>query len=298
MEVVYMALTTPLFEDPQTRLNATFMQAIREGFAERLERVRILAAQRVEALDRIKARDAEALQVYVKIAKKAEIMTVDRFACAIHLSELKPRADIVDDNEGCCPICQNSYTVLSITNNIQDILSDFPVRIKYCGHVVGRACLEQWMVTPKIDEARYPRRTCPTCRVEIEGVRPPTLPHGLESHVATTDRRAQDTLRELLHGYGLDTDECLESVLCCMSDEIAIEQVLGMIAEEKMKTGKTFDEEELMMIKKLEEIGKEKWVWGFKGDGVWKRLREEWMKSHDATKKRKRGRGSWSTVAA
>jgi hypothetical protein len=59
--------------------------------------------------------------------------------------------------EGGFPICQYSYTVLSTTNTVADLLSDFPVRINYCGHVVGRACLGKWMATPPLHEIKLYR---------------------------------------------------------------------------------------------------------------------------------------------
>jgi hypothetical protein len=287
-----MGLTNPNIPDPRLRLNAALIKVLHQGFPDNLEHVSRLATQRVDARDRVAAHGTEALQTHVKIARRAENNMVDGFACAIHLSELKPRSGVVDENQGCCPICQNSYTDLS-TNTAQDLLSDFPVRIKYCGHIVGKGCLEQWMDTPKIDEAKYPHRTCPLCRVKIEGVQVPRVPDGLLRHVTTTDRRAQDTLKEMLYGWDLDVEECLDSILACMSEEIAIEQLRGIITEERSKSGKLFEEEDKMLMQKLEELREEKWVWGFRGDGVWKGLREQWKQSLVAKKKKNVSR--WGT---
>ena len=276
-----MALTTRHFEDPRERLNETLMHVIESGYGEKQEQARIYAELREAALTRIQARDQEGLFVYERIVRKSEAKNLDWFACAVHLSELEGK-------EGSCPICQKSYTVVDEGNSFEEILSDFPVHIKYCNHIFGKACLEKWMETPKIDGSPNLKHTCPTCRVDLESRRLPRLPDGLRRHVIKTNPHAQETVKELLHGHELDTDDCLFSVLACMSDEIAIEQVQGLIAEETLKTGERFLDGDLIMAGKLEDIRLEKGFWGFKkGDAVWKAMREKWMKSPEALERKR-----------
>jgi hypothetical protein len=174
-------------------------------------------------------------------------------------------------------VCQKSYSDLA-ANTAQDLLSDFPVRIKHCGHIIGKACLERWMVTPKIDAAKYPHRTCPLCRVKIEGVPAPPVPTGLRDHM-NMNRRANETLRELFYGWDMEVEECLDTIVACMSVEIACEEVLAIIKRQKGKTRWGYEADENMLKDKMEQVNRQKWVWGFRGERVWRQLRNEWMKS-------------------
>jgi hypothetical protein len=154
---------------------------------------------------------------------------------------------------------------------IEDLLADFPVRIKQCGHIVGKACLERWMITPKIDEAKYPYRTCPLCRTKIEGVKTPKVPQTLLKHLRA-DRRALETVHELVYGYDIELNECLDLVVACMSEDIACKELLAEVVG-------GYDREEKYLSDKLAELRKETWAWGFRGHSVWAKLRDEWMNS-------------------
>ena len=280
MEKLYMALTNCALPSPKERLDAAFALVLHFNFAESLKAVSERAVTFTTQFQRATIIDTEALEIHEKIFNKARSLEVDHFACATPLSEIKKiHASVIDDNAGCCPICQNSYTAM-FDFSIVELMSDFPVRIKYCGHVVGKACLEQWMNTPKIEEAKYPHRTCPLCRVKIEDVEAPKMPARLLQHLKT-NRRAIETLRELVYGWGLEPSECQDVVVRAMSEEIAIEQLLAEIAYQSLESGAhgCFEIEEEFLKAKMEDMDKVKWVWGFKGNGVWKELRDEWMNS-------------------
>jgi hypothetical protein len=277
MEKLYMALTNPDLPDAKQRANMTLLLVMEHNFANRLADVGRLVSQRLEAHERATQRDSEAAEIRELIVERTPDIKVDHFACAIPLATLKLRLNIVDENEDCCPICRNSYTDLS-TNTVEELQFDYPIRIKYCGHIIGKACLEQWMSTPKIDEAKYPHRTCPLCRVKIEGVPAPRYPASLKMHVKS-DRRAMDTMRELVYGWDMEIDECMDTIAACMSEEIACEELLGVIKEAAGSTRWGYEKDEKMLRDKLEELKKEKWVWGFRGEGMWRLMRNEWMAS-------------------
>lgn len=218
--------------------------------------------------------------IFERIYDRANLSRVDQFTCAVSLSQASCTSpSIVDDNAGCCPVCHCSYTDLC-TFPTRELLSDFPVRIKYCGHIVGKACLEQWMATPKIDEAKYPYRTCPLCRVKIEGVSEPRFPNGLLHHLKSS-RRGHETVREFVYGWDLELADCMVAVVGCMSDEIATEALLEEIAKKRTESGnhESYEEGEQILKERMEELSKEKWVWGFRGNRVWSKLRDEWMNS-------------------
>jgi hypothetical protein len=277
VEKLYMVLTDPGIPDPQQRMGMAVLLVLELNFTDKLADVSGLAAQRYEASLRTSALDREANDIRSQVVERARDIKVDHFACAIPLATLKLRPDIVDDNQGCCPVCQNSYTDLS-TNTLPDLLADFPVRIKYCGHIIGKTCLERWMSTPKIDEAKYPHRTCPLCRVKIEGVQPPPYPQSLRTHIKT-DRRATETLKELMYGWDVETDECLDTIAMCMSEEIACEELLGVVKGMAGKTRWGYEKDENTLEDKMKKLKEERWVWGFKGDRYWKQMRNEWMGS-------------------
>jgi hypothetical protein len=282
MDRLYMTLTSLDVSDPKQRLRITLLMVLELNFPDRLADVGKLGSQRVGAGQRALMLDSEANNIRTEIVERTHNIKVDHFACAIPLAELKSCPDIVDDNEGCCPVCQNSYTDLS-SNTLPQLLADYPVRIKHCNHVIGKACLEQWMSTPKIDEAKYPHRTCPLCRVKIEGVPAPRFPPSLKAHIKT-DRRATETLKELVYGWDMETDECLDTIAACMSEEIACEELLSVVKRLTGKTRWSFERDEKMLKDKLEKLKEERRVWGFRGDRVWRQMRDEWMASRMARK--------------
>jgi hypothetical protein len=277
MEKVYMTLTCPTEADPVQRLRMTILLVLELNFAEQLAHVSKLAKQRAKDIQRIATLNQDANDIRSSIVDRTREIMVDHFACAIQLARLELRADIVDENEGCCPICQNSYTDLT-TNTVTDLLADYPVRIKYCGHIIGKSCLEQWMSTPKIDEAKYPHRTCPLCRVKIEGVQAPPYPPSLKAHIKT-NRVASETLRELAYGWDMEIEECMNTIATCMSEEIACEELLVVIKSMVGKTRWGYENDEKMLKEKMEKVKQERWVWGVAGDRAWRHIRDEWMDS-------------------
>ncbi|KAF2023674.1 hypothetical protein EK21DRAFT_118545 [Setomelanomma holmii] len=277
MERLYMVLTNFKGADAGQGLKMAFIWVLQLNFADTLGPMGKLAAQRCEARERVLQRDSQVEETRVKIIDRLHEIKVDHFACAVPLSCLRPRPDVIDDNEGSCPVCQNSYSDLG-GNTAQELLSDYPVRIKYCGHIIGKACLERWIMTPKIDVAKYPHRTCPLCRVKIEGVRAPSVSSGLNLHLKR-DRRAMENLRELADGWDMEYEECLETIVACMSAEIAGEELLALIDRQKGKTRWGFEKDEKILRETMEGVNKEKWAWGFRGDHAWRQLRDEWMKS-------------------
>jgi hypothetical protein len=299
METLYMALTDYQLKSTEERLRAALGVVLLLNLAENLQDVSKLAAVRTDRIHRATTMDDELDDIRDTFVERTRSIRVDHFACAIPLSLLTTTANnvsVVDDNAGCCPICQNSYTALSTKPpgeslqatssegfQVEDLLADFPVRIKHCGHIVGKACLERWMSTPKIDEAKYPHRTCPLCRVKIEGVKTPEVPQALLKHLRE-DRRALETVRELMYGYDIELSECLDLTVACMSEEIACKELLAELGRSKTAmgggvNGQLYVREEKVFSDKLAELRKEKWAWGFRGDGIWGQLRDEWMDS-------------------
>lgn len=273
-ERLYIALTEDMLLSPRERLQAAHVVALHRNLMERLQDISKAAAIHNERMQRKPHDTVGFLCVLEGIMDRAHASVVDHFACAIPLSQLRDASDptVTDDNAMCCPICQHSYFNLA-EFSAKDLLDDYPVRIKHCGHVVGKACLERWMETPKIDEAKYPYRTCPLCRVKVEGVKAPEGPRGLKEHLKK-DRRAMEALFELIYGFGMDREDSVIAILSCMSDEIACTELLH---EVELNGGG--EEQVPMLTDKLEELQQEKRVWGFRGDAAWNPLKREWMDS-------------------
>lgn len=280
MDRMYMMLTDDTLTSPETRLQSAFVLVLHLNYAERLKDVVTLAAVRLGRIQYARQLDGDVHRTRERIGEDFDSLMVDHFACAIPLSSLaqSAAASIVDNNAGCCPICQNSYTDLSAFE-IEELLADYPVRLKHCGHIVGRGCLEQWMVTPKIDEAKYPHRTCPLCRMEMEGVEAPPVPPMLKRHLKT-DFRAIDTTKELLHGYDIDPEECPEAIVACLSRGIACDELLVEVHRQR-RAGDIASSEgrEEVLRKRREQVKQEMRAWGFRGDAAWRDIRVEWMDS-------------------
>ena len=216
-ESFYLALTDPELTDTVDRLKAAFVVALRHNLVHEFSGIPRHAEHHIKRFHRIRDMKADILEIHDNMAHKVLTAKVDHFACAVPLSTVK-HSTADTDHEGACPICQNSYTGTDFT--IEELLADYPVRIKHCGHVVGRSCLETWMVTPKIDEAKYPFRTCPLCRTAIEGTPLPPIPKDLRKHLKS-NRMAIETLYNIEEMADMDTEDCTDALLSCMSEEIA-----------------------------------------------------------------------------
>jgi hypothetical protein len=278
LEQLYMALSDHTISSIKERYKAGLKLVLRLDFMDRLKNVSKYAAEHRERQQRALDLKMNAPQTYGKIAARSRAIVVDHFACAIPLSQLRPStgASVVDDNVGCCPICQNSYTAIT-TFSVQDLLDDYPVRIKHCGHIIGKACLERWMMTPKIDEAKYPHRTCPMCRVKIEGVENPKIPDIIKRHVHN-NQKAKETARALLQGWYLQPEDSFEGILALMSKDIACEEFIAEIQRKQIEDNDhTLDKELKVLNTTIEGLSKEKWAWGFRGDAIWRKMRAEWM---------------------
>lgn len=279
-EHLYMTLTTPALPSPAERMKSASILVLHSNLAVRLEDVSSLTPERMERILCAKDSDPDLHKTCKGIFEKFCSIQVDHFACAVPLSSLQPpaTASVVDENAGACPICQHSYTDLS-NFEIQDLVADYPVRIKYCGHIVGKACLEQWMQTPKIDPAKYPHRTCPLCRVELEGVRPPPAPNMVKKKLRI-DRRAMDTVRELNNSYNMEYVDCYSVVAACISMSIACKELLAEVHGQKRDgVHAGFDEHEKILNEKLREVDREMAAWGFRENAAWKHICNSWMDS-------------------
>lgn len=279
-ERLYMALTDPTISSPGYRLKFAHILVLQLNLAERLQDVSNFISVRMERIQHAKELDSDLGSTQEAIVDKITSIKVDHFACAVPLSSLQPSAgaSMVDQNAGSCPVCQNSYTDLS-KFKIQDLIADYPVRIKYCGHILGKCCLEQWMVTRKIDPAKYPHRTCPLCRVQLEGVRAPPMPRLLKQHLKS-DRRAMETVQDLKYGFELEPEDCHDAVAACLSMSIACNELLAMIRGQKSdERNASSDEDEKILVERLEEVKKEMRAWGFRGKAAWKDICKEWRDS-------------------
>ncbi|KAI8933442.1 hypothetical protein NX059_010056 [Plenodomus lindquistii] len=286
-EKLYMTLTDPALPSYMDRLKSASILVVNLDLVAFLHDVCESAAKLSNRVLVAKNMDKDLQQTRRTIAEKVDIMIVDRFACAVPLSSLQSSAtpSVVDDNAGACPICQHSFT--DLTNfKAQDLIADYPVRIKYCGHVVGKSCLETWMDTPNADPAKYPDRACPVCRAKIEGVQEPPIPKALPTHLRS-DRRGMETVRDLIHNYGLERDECHEAVVACISRSIACTELLGELQRQKSNGDANLEENEKILVKMQEETVKEMRAWGFRGASPWKEISAKWMNSGVVLARRK-----------
>ncbi|KAL5117449.1 hypothetical protein ACEQ8H_004614 [Pleosporales sp. CAS-2024a] len=277
MEKLYMMLTDPTRSNLLQNLHSTGLLVLELKLAEQLSHVNQLVKQRSLCVQNAKKLNDDADTIRALMASRTQNGGIGHFACAIPLASLRHRPDIMDDNEGCCPICQNSYTDIS-SNLVQHLLADYPVRIKYCGHIMGKSCLERWMNIPKIDEAKYPHRTCPMCRVKIEGVKSPPYPDSLKKHVKTNGR-AMQTLREFAYGWDMEPDDCLDLIVTSMSDEIAYEEFL-VLFQNTPGMNQINREKDIKDVKdKIHAVKLERQLWGLGGDRIWRQMRDEWAAS-------------------
>lgn len=270
LETLYTLLTDTDEDDPQARLDLAFMMALHFDYPEKHKDTFEKLKQHADRLSKLSDPIEEALRR--RIVEKARSVKVDMFACAVPLSPIVSSGD-QDEHE--CPICRNSYHDFA-NFAIEDLVADYPVRIKYCGHVVGKSCLEMWMKTPLADAARFPNRTCPLCRTDIEGVVDPPAPEELWSHIENNPR-----VIKLIQSTGLDPEECVFAVQRLMSEQLALFELLNELVD-RMETeggeGDAIAKARTFLKRQLRKLGPEKTMWGFgRQEEKWEGLRKQWM---------------------
>lgn len=278
IERFFMAVTDPSLTSYGERLAAASDVALQRDFVNRLAAVKDKSHEHLERDRRAKTANGKAEDIRTSIINRIKTERIDHFACAVPLSTVQTMRE-TGDQEVSCPICHNSFTDAQ-TFSIEELLADYPVRIKYCGHIVGKACLEQWMDTPKIDEAKYPYRSCPLCRIKIEGVPVPAVPATVRNHI-NTDMKASANRRKLeeMSDCEVELEECLDAISACMSEEIASEELLAELTRRVSGSDAKLYAQRGFLREKLERLVMERWTWGFRGNTVWKKTRDEWMMS-------------------
>ncbi|KAJ4293493.1 hypothetical protein N0V90_008776 [Kalmusia sp. IMI 367209] len=274
LERLYMALSDLGFDDAEDRLDYAFALVLHYNYAEKHRDV-LKKLQEIEdrRLRLAKKKDGGET-VRARILDKVQSVKVDNFACAVPVSTI---ADSACEDDHACPICRNKYLDF-VTFPITDLISDYPVKIKYCGHVIGKGCLETWMATPLADPAKYPHRTCPLCRVEIEGGELPPPPRVITQHVDKHDK-----VVALIERLGLEDEECWDGLLRLISEEIALGELKTEVEGRMMVDN---GEEECLSKAKetlkqsLAELVEEKKVWGFGGrEKEWAKAKKEWVEA-------------------
>ncbi|KAF1962515.1 hypothetical protein CC80DRAFT_462673 [Byssothecium circinans] len=283
LERLYMALTHPDEDDLddddewdyEDHLEVAFLITMHYNYAEKYANV----LQKLQ--ERTARRPNKSLspiqRITRRVIEKTESTKVDGFACAIPLAAIK----VLPEEDQACGICQHAYLDLH-SFPVEDLIADYPVRIKYCGHIFGKQCLETWMDTPLIDAAKYPFHTCPVCRVKIEGRATPQIPRELIKHVSK-GAAIKAMIKE--SDDELDEVECRHGILRCVSEDVALKE-LSREVEGLRLAGKLKRERLRQCTEALEgrmkEIGEEKRVWGFVGqekEKVWRSFSEEWERS-------------------
>ncbi|KAJ4349321.1 hypothetical protein N0V95_004690 [Ascochyta clinopodiicola] len=267
-----MAVTDVNLDTWEQRLQTAFLVALQGDFANRLTLVKNKASQHLERARRAKDAARKANDIRTRILDRILTECVDHFACAVPLSIIEDMREH-SGPEAMCPICHHPFTDTNACS-IEELLADFPVRIKYCGHIVGKSCLEQWMDTPKIDEAKYPDRSCPLCRVNIEGVAAPAVPAKTSDHVkrdltAILNRRKLEEMGEC----DLEFAECLNAISACISEEIAVGELMAVLSTEKNQLNTRLEVQKAFLQEKLEMLKMERWIWGFRDNVAWKKAR-------------------------
>ncbi|KAF2865793.1 hypothetical protein BDV95DRAFT_612366 [Massariosphaeria phaeospora] len=261
VQELYMVLTDG--EDATQQIRVALAVIVHGNHASRLRDVHERANQHMEwqakhtiTPDLVEAREA--------VANKSRTSKVDGFTCAVSLNTLKR------DEDRSCPICQNSHLDFS-SFTLEDLIADYPVQIKFCGHIIGKSCLELWIDTPLTDPARYPHRTCPICRVQITGrdLAPPS--RELQNHV-----RFNASCHELKKAVWMKNSECWLAIKRMMSEETALEALRKELLEQKDAEDYNTKQEEL--DNKLNDLKPLKKALGF-GEQLWKKLRAEWQEA-------------------
>ncbi|KAL1597278.1 hypothetical protein SLS60_008862 [Paraconiothyrium brasiliense] len=275
MEKLYMALTGEEHGNVEESLEYAFSVALHYQYAEShrytLSRLQQQEDRRVRHEKKRSLPRPSEEAIRNRILHKLQSVDVNNFTCAVPISSLN---ESLSEDSGACPVCRNAYLDFA-SFPAEDLISDYPVKIKYCGHIIGKSCLETWMETPLADPAKYPHRTCPLCRKAIEGVELPAPPQIIQQHVE--ENRNAISLADRL---GLEDEECWDALLGLVSEEILLKELESEVKGKLLVGGG--DEERLkkaqmVLSSKLEELDEEKVMWGFGNNyEAWMQAKLEW----------------------
>lgn len=280
MDRLYMALTDEEQGEVEERMDYVFAVVIHFEYASKhahtLGKLREYDANRTRSLQKrppqLTIRNEEIVRK--RILEKLQGCKLDHFACAVPVTTIT--SSCCEDDRA-CPICRNDYLDFS-TYVIEDLISDYPVKIKFCGHVIGKACLEMWMDTPLADPAKYPHRTCPLCRKQIEFEeerRYIDVPECVQDHTDTNS-----TAIALAGKLRAEEEECWDAILRLMSEEIVAEELLREL-DRKMKVARGEYERlfkaRAVLAERLKDLGDEKLMWGYNKVLDWAKAKREWM---------------------
>ena len=273
LQRLYFALTKDSIGDATQRLRVAFSLCLHGNFAEiyKLELERLQQQIHLKSLPHSTHLTPSILAARNKIAAKIDSSKVTIFACAV---PLHPDIISAPESERTCPICRESY--LDFNNNLaSDLLVDYPVRIKYCGHVLGKSCLEMWMSTPNKDLAKYPHKTCPFCRTQIEDREDePDLSQEIISRIENSR-----FVKQIMQAMEMEVMDVVDAIKRCMGEEIAIKELQSELAKQKkvgIVDGKKAEAAEKVLMKARKEGLLERAVWMIP-DELWERARETWV---------------------
>lgn len=274
---LYMNLTDWELEDAEECLDYTFALVLHNQYAQKYAHVltklrerenhRIRLEKKREPLPQFPNHEA----ICQRILSKIHSVKVDNFASAIPVSSI---INAPSDDERACPVCRNEYLDFA-TFEIEDLVADYPFKIKYCGHVIGKACLETWMDTPLADPAKYPWHTCPLCRTEIEGMEIRNPPAFIQDHVLD-----DPIALSLADDLRLEDEECWDGIYRLISEEIVIEGLMDELQGRMSVEGDDGDRLRKALTalrRRVEELQEEKTVWGFATKKAgWLKAKKEW----------------------
>jgi hypothetical protein len=275
IEQLYMALTNEEHEDVKASLEYAWAVVLHyqypENHAYALSRLQEHEDRRIRLEKKRSLPRPSQEAIRSRILHKLQSIEVNNFTCAVPISSF---VESTSDDSGACPVCRNGYLDFA-SFRIEDLIADYPVKIKYCGHIMGRGCLETWMKTPLADPAKYPHHTCPLCRNTIEGVELPTVPKPIQQHVEENQEAIS-----LAGRLGLEDEECWDATLGLISQEIVLEELAAEVQRKMLIEG---EEKEclrtlqMVLSSKLGELEEEKTMWGFRfNQEVWKQAKLEW----------------------
>ncbi|KAF2703063.1 hypothetical protein K504DRAFT_495914 [Pleomassaria siparia CBS 279.74] len=276
LQQMYYVLTNDELGDEENRLRAAFVLCMQGRFASRYKTELKKAKEHVylNSLQQLLHTDPVMMEAMDNAQDKADGVIIDHFACAI---PLYPHITQTSSEEESCSICQNSHVDFA-TSTVKDLLADYPVRIKYCGHVFGKSCLEQWMTTQVLNPAKINYTQCPMCRRQISDLEPPMLPEDMIDKI-----QHSKFIEQVRKCTDMDDEQCEDGIKRVMSEEIAVLELRAEFERFKNRDVEGLDEGNLRDVERqlkraAKRVKKEKQIWHVREDS-WITARKEWMES-------------------
>jgi hypothetical protein len=283
-ERFYMTLTDPAESNALKRLKHALLLVLQHKYAVRFQET--LGKLETEAFevslkaigdsktqwDLVTEEDVNQWGTLTRMLGRGELCYSDKVACPVRLSYFETH-----DVEKKCSVCLADFADITIDNEIEAVCNDYPVKLKGCGHIIGKNCLHEWLrvayLAPDAYHGDNHRFNCPLCRRPVSFWSTTDIPIFMRKHIG--------------HGIGslkaqkwrMRVNQCQASIRALMNAEIILEELNRLVDHDIVCNSRVAAMDARKAFLKMHEdrVKDEKLMWGFGGqERLWKSSLNLW----------------------